>query len=120
MKELKKIEVDGDVIYLNKKVNSIFKGWNIVYPIKNEDGTTNWKHLIAGRSWWNLVFVLIFVLVWLGFIFEYHSNLESCTNAMSEINIYKQKYETTMPDLLPEVADSLKQIPNVTLGGMEG
>jgi hypothetical protein len=45
-------------VYLKKD----FLGYRVVYPIKNEDGTINWFHLIFG-SWSNIVFLIILALI---------------------------------------------------------
>ena len=37
--DIKKIEIDNETIYLKK--SKLF-GWGVVYPVKNEDGTTNY------------------------------------------------------------------------------
>lgn len=92
MVELKKIEVDGEVVTLSKTQAPIFSRWHIVYPIKNDDGSINWKHLISGGSWWNLIFVILFVLIIIGAGYEYKSNLQACADAMGNINWYEQTY----------------------------
>lgn len=99
MKELKKIEVEGDIIYLSKTSSMFFSKWHVVHPIKNEDGTFNIKHLIAGATWWNLVFVLLFVIIFLGAAIEYNNSLSDCKVAMEKLNLYEYKYN---PAFVPE------------------
>jgi len=69
--EFIKKEVNGNTIYLREKKGK----YRVVYPIKNEDGSWNWKNMISGGDWWNLVWVTIFIVVALGCIFEYISNI---------------------------------------------
>ena len=63
-----------DKVFLKKG----YKGWEIVHPIKNEDGSINWKNLLCGGSWWNWIIVGVIVAVTLGVLYEYSSNLEFC------------------------------------------
>lgn len=65
---MEKVLVEGEEIYLKK---SSWFGWTVTYPIRNSDGTINWKHLIAGRTWKNLLVPLAFVIIMLGVIHEY-------------------------------------------------
>jgi hypothetical protein len=78
------IEIAGDTIYLKK--SKVF-GWGIVYPHRIE-GKINWKNLLAGRSWWDLVFIIILVTVISGAIFEY-SNVVRLANECLNNNFYR-------------------------------
>lgn len=84
---------EGEKIYLKKG----FKGWQVVHPIKNEDKSINWKNLLTGGSWWNVIITLIIVLIILGVLYEYSTTvnmfldcfrvpgqLKVCTEAFSE------------------------------------
>lgn len=111
MVEIKKIEVDGDVIYLSKQDKPWLSKWHVVHPIKNEDGSYNWKNFIAGGNYWNLVFVLLFVLVFMGAVWEYNDSLKECAVAMQKLNAY----ETIVnPVGLNPITDNLRLIPNIT------
>ena len=83
MENIKEVEIEGKKIYLKES----FNGWKIVYPIKNADGSINWKHLIAGGSWTNLFLVALFVAVMVGFFFEYNHNLKMCSELMNKANL---------------------------------
>lgn len=61
----------GEKLYLKKG----FLGWKIIHPIK-EEGRIVWKNLMAGGSWWNLIIILVIVLVTLGVLYEYSSNVQ--------------------------------------------
>lgn len=63
---MREITLDNDKIFLKKS----FTGWKVVYPIK-EDGKINWKHLIAGGSWLNLVGIAFLVGIILLGVSEY-------------------------------------------------
>ena len=80
--DFKKIEIEGETVCMKKS----FNGWREIHPIKNEDGKINWKNLICGGSWWNLILVVVFVLVALGAIHEYRSNLSLCADLMNSTN----------------------------------
>lgn len=92
MKRIKELEIEGEKVYLNKG----FFGWRVVYPWKKEynSGKINWKHLIAGRSWFNLVIVIGFVLLILGAIREYYTIVKissACLRALPDsinLNIF--------------------------------
>ena len=61
-KKIEKIEVNGEVVYFKKGID----GWNIVNPIKNEDGSWNLKNLLIGGSWFKfgiLVAIVILILL---------------------------------------------------------
>ena len=112
MIELKKIEVDGEVVNLSKTTSPFFSKWHVVYPIKNEDGSINWKHLITGGTWWNLIFVLLFILVFLGAAWEYNHSLKDCTKAMEKLNQYEY---LDNPIALNPVTNSLRFSTNFSL-----
>jgi len=65
--KIREIELDGDRIFISK--SNLF-GYKVVKPIK-VDGKINWKNLITGGSWKNLIFIIILVLLFLGAINEY-------------------------------------------------
>jgi len=72
--ENKKIEVDGDEVYLKKDRF----GWRVVHPVKNIDGSLNMKNFLIGGSYWNLLKVGIFVGIILFIIFAYLHDVSSC------------------------------------------
>lgn len=104
MNQFKKVDVEGTQLYLNK--SKIF-GWSVVYPVKNEDGSINWKHLIAGRTWWNLALIAMFILIFLAAGYEYNQNFQACKEAMEWFNLNQ---EVTLPD--NPFADSLRLSQN--------
>lgn len=69
MKTIEKVVINQEQVHLKK--DSL--GWHVVHPIKNEDGSINWKNLIAGGSWGKLILIIIFVLICLGAIHEVSS-----------------------------------------------
>ena len=107
---------EGELVYLRK--GSL--GWKVVYPTRNEDNTINWKHLITGNSWWNLVFVIIFVTIALGCIYEYYINMQAgikAINKLNEMNQYLYNYTTN-----DTYIENMRLIPNITLninGGVD-
>lgn len=66
--EIKEIIIDGEKVLLSK---SKFFGWGVVYPIKNQDGSFNWKNLIIGGNYFKAVIVWLLVLLVLGAAMEY-------------------------------------------------
>lgn len=63
-------------------------GWKVVHPIKNEDGSWNWKNLLAGGSWWNLLFVIIIVGVVCLAIVEYVFNINILINELQQCEAF--------------------------------
>ena len=81
--EIKSIEVEGEKINLKKD----FLGWSVVYPNKNIDGTINWFNLLTGGSWIKLFLLIAFIIMMLGFFYEYSSNLKYCAEILGKINM---------------------------------
>lgn len=78
MKDLKELEVEEQRIYLKKS----FGKWRTVNPIKTE-GKINWKNLLIGGSWWNIIIVGLIVLGIIMMTSEYASKvtmLQECLN----------------------------------------
>jgi len=97
MKEIKEIEVDGDIIYLRK--DSL--GWRTINPIKNKDGSINWKNLIAGGSWIKLAITIGFVLLIVLSIWEYTHNINilmSCFDNPLALDTCKESFN--YPDFM--------------------
>ncbi len=91
MKNVKKIEIDGDEIYLKK--NPL--GWKVVYPIFDEDGKFNLFNLFTGGSWLNLIIVGVVVAIILGLLFEYVSNMNtllSCFDDLQALEVCKRSF----------------------------
>jgi len=82
MKKIEEIEIGTEVVYLKKG----FLGWNTVYPYKI-DGKINWKNLISGGNWWNLLIIAFIVLVVLGCVYEYSIALKSLNECLSKNQI---------------------------------
>jgi hypothetical protein len=79
---IKEIEIEGNRIHLRKSVGS----WRVVHPIKI-NGKINWKNLISGGNWMNPIAVSIVIIVIIGFLNEYVSNLRlasACLRALPD------------------------------------
>jgi len=85
MNKIEEVFVNGDVINVKK---GIF-GWTVVYPLKNKDGTWNWFNIITGGNWIKFIMLIVFILLVVGFLIEYGSNMEVCQNAITELNELK-------------------------------
>lgn len=80
------IELEGDRVFLKKL--KLFK-WNVVHPYRI-DGKINWKNLIAGGNWWNLLFIALAVGIIIGCVFEYSTVLKALNECSKLIPaIYK-------------------------------
>ena len=50
-------------------------GTRVVYPIKNEDGTTNWFNVLTGGSWGKLSMTLLIVAIVLLSVWSYNHDV---------------------------------------------
>lgn len=78
---LKEIKIDGERIFLKKN----WIGWKVVNPYRI-DGKINWKNLLIGGSWINLIVVMIMSLLLLGSIYEYYSLWKTATECLNNNN----------------------------------
>jgi len=74
----KEVKIDGDTIYLKKSSS----GYRIVYPIKINN-KINWKNLIAGGNWFNLIKIGILVAVILIATNEYASAVRTANECLA-------------------------------------
>jgi hypothetical protein len=97
--KINKLSIDGEDINLKKD----FLGWHIVYPWKNDDGSINWFNFLTGGSWIKLIIVIVFVLLIVGAIYEYTSNINALLSCFED----------------PIILEECKRIfgnPNMTIG----
>jgi len=80
--KIHKINIDNKDVYVSQRDNS----FKVVKPIKNDDGTINWFNLLTGGSWWNLIIVGIIVMIVLGLLQEYSSNVRMLQEAACPIS----------------------------------
>ncbi len=79
MKTHIEVEEKGEKIFLRKS----FFGWKVIFPIRI-DGKIVWRNMIAGGSWWNLVWVALIVLIILGITYEYSIAVTSLNKCMEQ------------------------------------
>lgn len=63
-------------------------GYKVIYPIKNDDGTTNWFNLLTGGTWYKLIFTIIVVLLILGMCYSYYHDVKACLEFQNNICDY--------------------------------
>lgn len=80
--EIKEVIIENEKIYLKK--NRF--GWKVVHPIKI-DGKINWKNLISGGNWWNLLIILIIILIILGCVNEYSNAVRTANECLNYTQI---------------------------------
>lgn len=80
---MEKIEINNESIYLKKG-----KTWKVVYPYKNEDGSINWKNLISGGNWFNLVKIGILVIVILLCLNDWSTAIKTANECLNQTKIY--------------------------------
>lgn len=89
--KINKISIEGETIHLKKG----FMGWNVITPYKNEDGSINWFNLLTGGSWKRLIIMIFVVLVILGAIYEYTTNISTlvgCFDNPVALQICKESF----------------------------
>ena len=70
-----KVDVNGKPIYLKR--NTLFKDMRIVHPIKNDDGTWNWFHIVIG-SWSGFFRTIMMLLLMVLIMFAYAHDTAEC------------------------------------------
>ncbi len=65
--------VEREVIHFKKDL----LGWHVIHPWKNPDGSINWFNFFTGGSWWHLFIMIALVLIIVGAIYEYTSNINT-------------------------------------------
>ncbi|MCH7851033.1 MAG: hypothetical protein IH845_05310 [Nanoarchaeota archaeon] len=82
---------EGETVYLKNS----YKGWGVVHPIKNEDGTWNWFNFWTGGSWWNVLVTVVIILLLLGVVMEF-SNIISyyteCFEGVLQLETCKDQF----------------------------
>lgn len=82
--KIEEVEMNGEKVYLKKGL----LGWKVVYPNKI-DGKINWKHFIAGRSWWNLLWIALIVALIIGCVSEYSIALRTANECLEQLNNFR-------------------------------
>jgi len=70
---MERLKINNEEVVLKKD----FSGWRVVYPIKNPDGSINWKNLLIGGSWFNLIKVILVVGLILFIIYSYKYDIQA-------------------------------------------
>ena len=83
-KKIEEVVVNGETIYVKKDI----LGWHVCNPIKNKDGSINWKNLIAGGSWIKLFLVIIFVIICIGAMFEVSHVYKVANECLNQTRLY--------------------------------
>ena len=79
MEGIKELEIEGERVFVKK--SKIF-GWGFVKPYKI-DGKINWKNLLIGGSWLNLIKVGIFLAILAGCIHEYSTAVKVANECLN-------------------------------------
>jgi hypothetical protein len=69
---MERIKINNEEVVLKKD----FTGWRVVYPLKNQDGSTNWKNVLVGGSYWNLLKIGLIVGIILFVAWSYSRDIE--------------------------------------------
>src|SRR3972149_8057698 len=98
-------EIDGEVRYFRKRR---------VYPNLDEEGKVLWFNTLTGGSWWKVLGVILFVIIALGFAFEYKHNFEQCTQVMNDVNAYKVNHTK----IIGADGQALGYVPYINFSGV--
>jgi len=74
------IEKIREGLYIKKS----FDGYRVVYPWKNDDGTSNWFNILVGGTWWSLIKVSILVFIILAVSWSYAHDTKSCRELIND------------------------------------
>ncbi len=83
---MEEVLINGEKHYVRK---DLF-GWHFIHPIKNEDGSINWKNLLAGGSWFKLGLIILWVILMIGAINEYSSIAKLANTCLQELPSWVQ------------------------------
>jgi hypothetical protein len=89
---LEREEVNGEIVYTKKRQ---------VYPVINEEGEINWFNFLTGGTYWKLIGIIIFIVIMVGFVFEYHYNFKVCADLMNQQNLAKNITNLLNPLISP-------------------
>ena len=81
--KLEQEEVEGKPRYFKKRE---------VFPPLNRDGSINWKHFLIG-NWKSFILVVVIVLISIGVIIEYITNVKIGAECIARENILKNLLE---------------------------
>ena len=84
--EIHKLRIGTKDVFVSQRKDN----FKVVYPLKNEDGSWNWFNILTGGSWINLILVAMVVVIVLGLLNEYSTN----------IKILQEQVKYCMPNLL--------------------
>jgi len=73
-----KVSIDSKDVFVSQRGDN----FKVVKPLKNEDGSWNWFNLMTGGSWWNIAIVTFIVVIVLGLLQEYSSNIRLLQDAV--------------------------------------
>ena len=70
------IEKIREGLYIKKSLGE----YRVVYPIKNDDGTFNWKNFLIGGSWFNLIKTTLIILALIALTLSYNHDVKECSS----------------------------------------
>lgn len=88
---IKEIEIDGEKVYIKKSG----LGFKVVKPIKLDinlpfrKGNINWKNLIAGGSWYNLIGIGVVVISVVLILLDYSHAIKTANECLNQTNTFK-------------------------------
>jgi len=75
--EIHNVEIDNKKVFISQRGDN----FKVVKPLKNEDGSWNWFNICTGGSWMNILIVGVVVIVVLGLLNEYSTNIKMLQEA---------------------------------------
>jgi len=81
---IEEVIINNEKLYLKKDK----LGWHEIHPIKNSDGTINWKNLLIGGSWIKFGIIIFIILIILGCIYEYSIALKTANDCLNQTKIF--------------------------------
>jgi len=91
-----KINLEDKYVFVS--YNDALESFKVVKPWKNEDGTLNWFNILTGGSWRNLIITAFIILVILGTLNEYSTNIQTLLDCFEVPGMLSESIEAFGPE----------------------
>ena len=80
--QIKKVEVDNEIIYLRNSKLPFIGGWGVVHPIKDENNKIIWINLLFGgrQNFFRLLLIFLIVAICIYGIYDYKQQVQFALN----------------------------------------
>lgn len=82
------VEKIREGLYIKKSLGE----YRVVYPIKNDDGSFNWKNFLIGGSYLNLIKTALIVLALIALTLSYNHDVKECSTIANYVATHPCEY----------------------------